>query len=167
VLIYSYIGGIMMLKKRKLKTANGKSDISMSSMIDVVFLLLIYFVVTSKPIVTETLFQTNLPGGQRNKPKEEIKRNPVYFEIGAYEIFKNDAQKDSDYFIFNRNLWKLNDLSKVIEENFKGNEELGLIINCGPNAKHQKLIKLLGVCNKAGVKNINIVNDESVQFKER
>lgn len=155
-----------MYKKRIFKKGkNGKSEISMSSMIDVVFLLLIYFVVTSKPIVNETLFKTNLPGPPDSKVKEEKKQNPIYFEVGAYEIFKDNPKKDSEYFIFNRNLWKLNDLSKVIEENFGGNDELGLIINCGPNAKHQKLIKLLDACDKAGVKNINIVNDESVKFQ--
>jgi biopolymer transport protein ExbD len=158
-----------MLKKRILKTVKGKSEISMSSMIDVVFLLLIYFVVTSKPIISETLYETNLPGGPdtKEKPEEKKKNNSIYFEIGAYEIFKEDPQKDSEYFIFNRNLWKLSDLSKVIEENFQDNENLGLIINCGPNAKHQKLIKLLDACNKAGVSNINIINDESVKYQSR
>jgi hypothetical protein len=42
-----------------------------------------------------------------------------------------------------------------------------VIINCGPNAVHKKLIRLLDACAEAGLSKLNIVNDPSVKFVPR
>jgi biopolymer transport protein ExbD len=40
-----------------------------------------------------------------------------------------------------------------------------VIINCGPNAVHQKLVKILDLCTEVGLKSLNVVNDESIPFQ--
>ncbi len=55
-----------MARRQKKKGSVVEAEIPMSSMIDVVFLLLIYFVVTQKPIIEDTLLGINLPSDDKS-----------------------------------------------------------------------------------------------------
>ena len=49
-----------MAKKAKMPQKT-EAEVPLSSMIDIVFLLLMYFIATQKPIIEETLLGVNLP----------------------------------------------------------------------------------------------------------
>ena len=56
-------------------------------------------------------------------------------------------------------------LQEYLQTVADSNPDTTVMINCGPNAKHKKLVKLLDMCSKAGLTKLNIVEDESVIFK--
>ncbi len=154
-------------KKRK-RIKIGDAEIPMSAMIDVVFLLLIYFIVTQKPIVEETLLSCNLPspgGAPPDKP-------PTFLTIHVKRMYPNPGndqailQKDLNLYRLDNTVLKFNnpsasvDLKRRLIEMGKIDAEQTVIINCGPNASHQKLVQLLDACAVAGLKTLNLVNDE-------
>ena len=59
---------------RRKKDKKDAIDVPMSAVIDVVFLLLIYFILTYKEEIPEAHLQVNLP--QPTPPPEEIKEEP-------------------------------------------------------------------------------------------
>ncbi len=136
-----------------------EAEIPMSSMIDVVFLLLIYFLVVQKPIIENTLLKSDLPApGPSVAPT-----NPSFLRIDVIKQKKNDG---NEYYRMNGGWWKDEQLFAHLENIAQDDPETTVVINCGPNAKHQKLISLLDACAEAELKNLNIVNDASIKFNE-
>ena len=161
-----------MARKKRKNVAVEDAEVPMSAMIDVVFLLLIYFIVTQKPIVEETLLSCDLPapGGA---PAE---KKPNLLTIGVMKMLPNPnndpaiAKKDLNLYYLNDNAWKFDnpsapdDLKRRLIIMGQEDPEQTIIINCGPNAPHQKLIQLLDACANAGLKTLNVVNDDSIIF---
>ena len=44
---------------------------------------------------------------------------------------------------------------KIVADNSK---ETTIVLNCGPNADHKKLIKILDLCNSLGLTELNLLN---------
>ena len=163
-----------MAKKKRKRIKIEEAEIPMSSMIDVVFLLLIYFIVTQKPIIEETLLSCDLPapGGA---PQDE--KPPTLLTIGVMKMYPNPnsdptvIKKDLNTYYLNNAPWKFsspeapNDLKRQLITMGKTDPDQVIIINCGPNAYHQKLIQLLDACAVAGLSKLNVVNDESIRFR--
>jgi len=160
-------------KKKRAKMGVDEAEIPMSAMIDVVFLLLIYFIVTQKPIIEETLLSCDLPtpgGAPPDKP-------PTLMTIGVMQMWPNPSmnkdtiKKDLNTYYLNNSAWKLdspeagNDLRRQLVAMGKADPEQTIIINCGPNAYHQKLVQILDACAEAGLTTLNVVNDEGIRFK--
>lgn len=137
-----------------------KTEVPLSSMIDVVFLLLIYFIVVQKPIIETTLLKSDLPSGSRSPQKIE---SP---EILKIDVVRQPQKDGHDYYRMFNKWWQADLLFAQLEKKAENNKEMTVIINCGPNAKHHKLVSLLDACAKAELENLNIVNDESIQFSE-
>ena len=149
-----------MKKTRKLKLELKDHELSISSMVDVVFLLLIYFIVVQKPITDETMLKASLPSSPKIPVQQKIK--PDFVTI---EVIKDKHDNGSFYYKMNGRLWKDEKLFSMLESMGELNPETNIVISCGPNARHEKLINLLDACAKAYLSNLNIVNDESIKFK--
>ena len=54
------------------------------------------------------------------------------------------------------------ELQEYLQTVADSNPDTTVMINCGPNAKHKKLVKLLDMCSDVGLNKLNIVEDESV-----
>ena len=133
-------------KKKEIEEA----EIPMSSMIDVVFLLLIYFVVTQEPVIEETLLGVNLPSGAASSSKSEPGQ---LFTIDVVKMGENSIK------FYNVNgmptpLPAMKDQLLMLAEN---DPDTTVIIKCGPNAKHAKLVTLLDACAEAGLSKLNLV----------
>ena len=135
------------MRMRK-KRADAPKEMPMATMIDVVFLLLIYFIVTQKPIIEETLVHSNLPHGL---PSETI----------GYPLTIDVFKEKGDFYRVMNHSWKPKALFEYLKTISANDPEQPIIINCGSKAKHQKLIKLLDACAAADLTNLNVVNDES------
>ena len=136
-----------MRTRKRIRVENG--EFPLSSMVDIVFLLLIYFIVTQKPIVDETLLNVQLPTGPDNTIKEPS------FPI-KIDVFKEDG----DFYRVMGNAWKKKELFNYLQSLAGDDPEQPIIINCGDNAQHKKLIELLDACSKAELTNLNIVNHD-------
>ena len=138
---------------RKRKRASEKPDkMPVSTMIDVVFLILIYFIVTQKPILEETMIKTKLPG-----PPDEIIDPPIDPNPMRIDVFKESG----DFYRLNGRAYKKEFIFNYLKDVAESNPEQQILINCGSNAKHEKLVKLLDVCAEVKLENLNIVNDKS------
>ena len=160
------------MAKKKRKRKMDEAEMQMSSMIDVVFLLLIYFIVTQKPIIDETLLSCDLPTPGGKPPKTP----PTMLTVEVVKMFPNPSnssavtKKDLNYYYLNKRRWKFkdpnatNDLRRQLIAIAENDPEQTIIINCGPNAVHQKLVQILDACSEAGLTKLNVVNDESIRF---
>jgi biopolymer transport protein ExbD len=123
-------------------------------MIDVVFLLLIYFIVTQKPMIESTILRADLPGGV---PKDDVKQ---------VSLLMIDVDRGSeDEYKVNGIVWKATPLFeylKTVADNDRGQT---VVVDCGPYARHGKLVKLLDACADAGLTNINIKDDSTRDFR--
>lgn len=147
------------MARRSKKIEHKDADVPISAMIDVVFLLLIYFIVTQKPIIENTLLTVDLPapGG---KPKDK----PVQlFTIDVHRIDPAPEQDLNIYYV-NQQKWNFQDLRAQLKKTAELDPKQTIIINCGPNARHQKLVQLLDACAEAGLLSINVVNDLTIEF---
>ncbi|OGV34078.1 MAG: hypothetical protein A2020_01260 [Lentisphaerae bacterium GWF2_45_14] len=147
-----------MAKKVKMPQKS-EAEIPLSSMIDVVFLLLIYFIVTQKPIIEETLLGVNLPA-----PGQPQKNNSQENMLLKVDVMSLPVKGGDEIYHVNSRPWYFKDLVEMLIETGKNDKDTTIIINCGPNAKHKKLIRLLDACGEAGLSKLNIVNDPSVKF---
>jgi biopolymer transport protein ExbD len=146
----------MAKKKRKIEEA----QVPLSSMIDVVFLLLIYFIVTQKEIVEDTYLAADLPTPGGAKPDKPV----TLFTIDVTLQHPENPELDLQTYHVNGRRWKFDDLKQQLVRTGETDPDQTIIINCGPNAKHRKLIQLLDACAAAGLKKLNMVNDESIKF---
>jgi len=148
-----------MRKRRKTKIA--EAEVPMSAMIDVVFLLLIYFIVSQKPIVENTLIPCDLPSPNQAPSKE---KPPQLLNIDVFRMNIN-PKKDMDIYGFNQSAVNFSDLKNVLKQTSKTNPDQTIIINCDPNALHEKLVQLLDACQEFGLTKLNLTNDATIPFQ--
>ena len=149
------------MRKRR-KPSDSEAEVPLSAMIDVVFLLLIYFVVSQKPITEDTLIPCDLPSADRpNQPNE---KPPRLLNIDVFRMNMN-PKKDLDIYGFNQNAVKFDDLKNVLKQTAKNDPDQTIIINCDPNALHEKLVRLLDACQEFGLTKLNLTNDATIPFQ--
>ena len=148
-----------MKRSRKLKVELKDQELSISSMVDIVFLLLIYFIVVQKPITEDTILKASLPSSPKIPIQQKIK--PDFVTI---KVIKDRHDNGNFYYKINGRILKDEKLFSMLENIGKLNPDTNIVISCGPNAKHEKLMTLLDACAKAYLNNLNIVNDSSIKF---
>ncbi len=148
------------MARKKIKLENGvAASVPLSSMIDVVFLLLIYFIFTQKEVVEDVHLQLNLPAPQSASSNEEP---PPMLRI---DVFKNDKDTETEtFYAVNAekegagqpmDFAQLQSYLKIVADNSK---ETTIVLNCGSFADHKKLIKVLDLCNSLGLTELNLLN---------
>lgn len=128
----------------KVKDTHEKAKVPISAMIDVTFLLLVFFIVTSKEIIQEAYVAVNLPG-KTVEPPDEIDRKTsldLYIYKDSYEISGNALT-----------LSKMKSFLSVYSESA---EEFVVNVKVSEEASHQKLVDALDVMHGAGLKNFGI-----------
>ncbi|NOY75818.1 MAG: biopolymer transporter ExbD [Kiritimatiellaeota bacterium] len=140
--------------KARRRLGTGKTEMPLSSMIDVVFLLLIYFIVTQKPIIEETLLEADLPGGKTVERPPEVSLLMIDVDKGSKNRYK-----------VNGVAWKARQLFEYLKTVADNDRSQTVIVDCGPYATHGKLVKLLDACAEAGLTNINIKDDTTREFR--
>ena len=116
--------------------------VPMSSMIDIVFLLLIYFIITQKDEISEAHLAINLPSPGRGKPSDN---KPQLLEIEVHE-----------------NMYSLRGVSlslPMLQETLKKfrDPDLTVIIKVSVQAKARDLVAVLDLCQGAGLSKMNVV----------
>lgn len=148
------------MARKKIKLENGvAASVPLSSMIDVVFLLLIYFIFTQKEVVEDVHLQLNLPAPQSASNNEEP---PPMLRI---DVFENAKDNDNEtYYAVNAakegagqpmEFAQLQGYLKIVADNSK---DTTIVLNCGPYADHKKLIRILDLCNSLGLTELNLLN---------
>ena len=141
--------------RRKLAEAG----MPLSSMIDIVFLLLIYFIVTQNVIRVETSFSTDTPRPDPGGGHGSL----LTIDVGL--IHPENPALDLQVYKVNGRRWQFADLKPMLDNLGANDPELTVVITCDPNAKHAKLIRLLDACHDAKLSKFNLFNQDGTPFR--
>lgn len=130
----------------------------MSSLIDVAFLLLIYFLVSTSLERDEADMSLTLPGSTSVAPSKAVKVDQMNIRIDQNSIvFVNDSPVESPLSM--RNMSGLNEALERYAVATKMSGSRGLvIIDCHDDAQEQRFIDVLNAVNGAGLKDISLKN---------
>ena len=135
-----------MLKKAKSKKKE-KSEVPISSMIDVVFLLLTFFIFTSKEVIEEAYVDLKPSGPAGPTSLSDIDDVNLNIEVAqdSYRLAGRDFSKE--------------DLDKKIKRiAAAGAEKVNVTIMTRVDSEHERLVAFLDICKKHKVTNFNILS---------
>ena len=148
----------------------------LSSMIDVVFLLLIFFLVTQKPITEEVMINVELPAPDMSTVAADP-LIPITIDVDTYSRATSDeidarlaALSDRDdpnevlkderlYYSFNGSApMEVARLRERLAAVAAADANSTIIIKCDPNVKYRKLIRVLDLCSELGLNSRQLVD---------
>lgn len=127
-------------------------DINLASLIDVVFILLLFFVVTTT-FTRETQLRVDLPEAVTGSPSDEQNAKQLDIAISAEGVFSVNDQ-----------LLPKNDLASLIEALQKesgGDTSLPLSISADGKAQHQAVITAMDAAGKLGFSHLRMTTVEA------
>ena len=136
-----------MLKRKRKRELSSQDSTPISAMIDIVFLLLIYFILTQKPIIEDT--RLNFSPARRGKSAAQ---SSAISDFAFLEINQN-----TETYLFNGQAISREQLPTYLNHIGKNNKETQLIIFCADNVKHADLVKALDLCRLSSLSNISIM----------
>ena len=134
-----------MARERKRPEAPA-AELSMTPMIDGVVQLLIYFIVTIKPIDVITNLDVFRPAPDPNAPKDE--KPPQLVRLGVYQ----------DGYSINDTPIGIDALEKALGRLAAIDAGQTIMITVSAVAEHGKLINALDLCAKNGLRSLSVVS---------
>ena len=128
----------------KVKDKHEKAKVPISAMIDVTFLLLVFFIVTSKEIIHEAYVAVNLPG-KSDKSTPETDRE-MTLELHIYK----------DSYEISGNTLTLSKMKSFLSVYSEFADECVVNVKVSEEASHQRLVDALDVMYGAGLKSFGI-----------
>lgn len=122
------------------------AELSMTPMIDVVFQLLIYFIVTIKPIDVITNLDVFRPAPDPKAKQDE--KPPQLVRVGVYQ----------DGYSINDNPVSIDALEKALGRLAAIDAGQTIMITVSAVAEHGKLINALDLCAKNGLRSLSVVS---------
>jgi len=119
---------------------------SMSAMTDVVFLLLIFFIVTMSSYVEMTLLETKLPTAGAASASQVDLQNILKIEISA-----------SGEYIINGGVQSRETLNHLLRRYARLMPDAEFLLQCDPESKHHILVNLLSDLAKNNLKNVKLL----------
>ena len=134
----------MARKRKRPEMASGQLE--MTPMIDVVFQLLIYFIVTIKPIDVITNLDVFRPAPDKSAPKDTPPPNLV--RIGVYQ----------DGYTVNDNPASPEALDGALAKMASIDAGQTIMITVSAISEHGMLVRALDLCAKNGLKSLSVVS---------
>jgi biopolymer transport protein ExbD len=127
-------------------------EINLASLIDVVFILLLFFVVTTT-FTRETQLKVDLPEAASGTPPEQAEAKQMEVLIAA----------DGSYSLNGRQLLKsdLNGLIAALQKESEGDNSLPLTISADAKTPHQAVITAMDAAGKLGFAHLRITTVEA------
>ncbi len=137
-----------MAKKKKVSSGDGAA-LDMTPMIDVVFQLIIFFVVTLKQedILSHLDAMAPAPDSKAQPQQEKIENITI-------DVYKSNRADEG--FLFNKMGVRYDKLDREIARAARNNKKSTVLIRCTKDSQHSKLVKVLDLCNKHGMSNLAI-----------
>lgn len=138
------------MAKGKKVSSGDAAALDMTPMIDVVFQLIIFFVVTLKQEdILSHLDALAAAPSSNAAPSEERLEN---LEITIY----NPKTAAGEGFLFNRAAVRYEQLDREIGRAARNNRESRVTVKCTKDSPHSLLVKALDLCNKHGMTQLAI-----------
>ena len=127
-------------------------EINLASLIDVVFILLLFFVVTTT-FTRETQLKVDLPEAASGTPPEQTELKQLEVLIAA----------DGSYSLNGQQLLKsdLNSLIAALQKESEGDNSLPLTISADAKTPHQAVITAMDAAGKLGFAHLRITTVEA------
>lgn len=132
-----------------------ETNIELTPLIDVVFLLLIFFMI-STTFTKETSLKINLPESDGEQTAVEIRN--VEVQISEKSQYAMAVDNDSAKVLINSS----RDTLKRALEPFQDEEKLLLIIRADQKAPHESVIKVMDVAQELGLTNLTFATKKVV-----
>ncbi len=129
-------------------------DINLASLIDVVFILLLFFVVTTT-FTRETQLRVELPEAVSGSPAEDQQLKQLEITISAEGVFS-----------VNNQLLEKNDVASVMDALQKesgGDTQLPLSISADGKTPHQAVITAMDAAGKLGFSHLRMTTVEAAR----
>ena len=125
---------------------------SMSAMTDVVFLLLIFFIVTMSSYAEMTLLETQLPTSSSSAASTQPKlENPVRIDIPP-------PINGQNVYLVNGSSFTGENINILLRRYARLMPDAEFLISCSPDSEHYQLVSLLAHCATHKLKNLKLVN---------
>jgi biopolymer transport protein ExbD len=132
-------------------------DMQMGPMIDMVFLLLVFFMVTSKPIKQESDITLGLPGSVPQEESIDIPDEQRIDILPAGQVVLNELEIGAANDI---HLPKLVALLTRFKESADAARSKALVtLNPDAAVVHQRVVDVLNACAKAGISGVTFSTD--------
>jgi len=142
----------MQLRRKDVQTV----EMQMGPMIDMVFLLLVFFMVTAKPIKQESEIDIGLPGTVSQEQSVDIPDEQRILIEGSGQVYLNDQPMDSP------SSAQLPTLLKTLlrfKESADANKSEALVtIDAADDAKHQRIVDVMNAAAKAKITGITFAD---------
>ena len=122
------------------------SEIDLTPMLDVVFIMLIFFIVTAS-FVKESGFDVNRPPQSNQPPKKDEIKNILVSIAADGQLFINRRPVDAGALTAN--------IKRLHAENPKG----AVVIQAEDDSANERLITVMDAARKAGVYNVSIASN--------
>ncbi len=124
-----------------------KTEVPMSAMIDVVFLLLVFFIATKKPNIPEAHVAINMPSP-----------NPsTSTDIPPPPLMEVHVLPNGRYMLLGRARKSLDQFEELFIDIALNNPDSTVIIKVAPDATEGDLVDLLDRASKANLHNLNVM----------
>ncbi|MFW5871022.1 MAG: ExbD/TolR family protein [Verrucomicrobiota bacterium] len=130
-------------KKKRNRRAGDASQLEMTPMIDVVFQLLIFFIVTLK--VEDIMAHLDVI---RPAPDKEVEEQEVE-DLVTIQVYEDG------YVLRGRRISKER-LEQRLMRIAGYSKDITIVIKCKGTSPHKYLLQLLDICSKAGLKNLSV-----------
>ncbi|MGE8495965.1 MAG: ExbD/TolR family protein [Pseudomonas sp.] len=127
-------------------------EINLASLIDVVFILLLFFVVTTT-FTRETRMQVDLPEAATGTPPEQTELTQLEVVIAADGSYALNGQK-----LLNSNL---DSLIAALQKESGGDNSLPLTISADAKTTHQAVVTAMDAAGKLGFAHLRITTVEA------
>lgn len=136
-----------MAHRRKRKRMEAiESELSMTPMIDIVFQLLIYFILTFEPEDVMAHLDVYRPAPDPDRP-EEIK------ELNVIQIVIMETG-----FTMNERRMPLSGVERMLTRLAGIDTGQTVLIMATPHSRHEDLVEVLDLCAKVGMRNLSVVS---------
>ena len=134
------------------RTEHPQIDLQIAPMIDVCFLLLFFYIITSKPVKPEADMSMTLPGTVAQEESLDIPDEQRITIQGNGQIVLNDLALDRPD---DKHLPALLATLKRFKESSDANKSQALItLDVSDNAVHQRVVDVLNACAEAGIQGV-------------
>ena len=127
---------------------DGDFGFQIAPMVDVVFVLLLFFMACAGQNITEGFLTVNLPSGAKGDGTTKV---PIVVDIdGVGNVYVNGQSKSGS-----PTEREIPPLREHLTAVMAADPEDPVIIRPAPDAKHERLIDVLNACRQAKVKNLS------------
>ncbi len=139
-----------MAKGKKVSSGDGAA-LDMTPMIDVVFQLIIFFVVTLKQEDVLAKLDAMAPSPDPNAKAEQVEK----LTLITIDIY-NPKKHPGEGFLFNKGAVTLRQLDAEIGRAARYGKDASVLLRCTKDSPHSLLVKALNICAKHGMTKLAI-----------